>query len=124
MDNSDNVLDKIKQIFESAIPKDLPGEYPKEAMPLGTIARSLRMDRLGIITDAFYGDLDKDNQKIIVYTLLLLPPPSNSFASKYKNQSEKYYLSNEYEYEVIGYLMLKPVNVEKLFSIVGEGMFL
>ena len=112
MDNEDDFLDKIKDIFDSALAPASPGSYPKEAMPLGTYVRSIKLDRLGIITDAFYGDVDKDGVKIIVYTLLVLP--SQHELRSRNLDSYKYYLINEYEYDVIGYLMKKPIDVKSL----------
>ncbi len=42
--------------------------YPKEAVGLGTIVRSKNLDRLGVVTDAFY-----DQNKSIVYTCFFIP---------------------------------------------------
>ena len=41
--------------------------YPKEALPTGTLVRSIKKNRLGMVADAFY------DEKIIVYTILLIP---------------------------------------------------
>ena len=87
-------------------------DYPKEAMPIGTYVRSGRLDRLGFITDAFYGDVDKNNKKIIVYTILIVPKTDHM--SRMLEQNEQWYLTNEYEYEVTGYLMMHPVDVSKI----------
>jgi|TARA_B100001094_G_C17693964_1_gene559384 hypothetical protein len=98
------------------------GSYPKEAMPLGTYIRSTRFDRLGVITDAFYGDKDEDNKNIVVYTVLLFPD-ERSFTNL-SQKEDNFYLSNEYEYEVIGYLMISPVNLLKLSKDFGGNLFL
>jgi hypothetical protein len=106
---------------EEIIPKDNyeDKEIPKEAMSLGTISRAIIHDRLGVIVDAFYGDFDKNNKKIIVYSMLLFPE-SNSFIGKSSTLStDQYYLTNEYEYNVIGYLMIPPVDLDIFSHIIG-----
>jgi hypothetical protein len=114
-----DLIQRLKEAFGSVAPsKESP--YPKEAVPLGTFARATRHDKLGVVTDAFYGEVDEDGQKIIVYTILLFPD-SNPFKA---NPSEQYYVSNEYEYEIIAYLMLPPVNLAALTAQVGGGLFL
>ena len=35
-------------------------DYPKEAVALGTFVRANRFNRLGVVTDAFYGEQDKN----------------------------------------------------------------
>ena len=113
------MLEKLKDLLESAIPSGSEAEYPKEAMKKGTFVRSDRLNKLGIVTDAFYGDLDKDNQKIIIYTVLWCP--STGFNTKISSKKDLFYVSNEYEYDFIGYLMLKPVDLSKLIiSSAGE----
>jgi len=118
----DDLIQKLKDAFDAVLPPTALGEYPKEAMPIGTYVRSIRHNKLGIITDAFYGELDADNKKIIIYTILLLPG-GDSLGGSFK-KPDKYYVTNEYEYDVIGYLMIKPVNVRELASTVGGGLFL
>jgi len=114
-----DLLQKLKEAFDSLAPmKQDP--YPKEALALGTYVRAIRHDKLGVITDAFYGDLDKDGQKIIVYTILLFPG-TNHFGSA---AHEKYYVSNEYEYDTIAYLMLPPTDLASLTAKLGGGLFL
>ena len=120
MNDSDDILNKMKKVFESVLPSPSTDEYPKEAMPLGTWVRSERLGRLGVITDAFYGDVDNAGQKIIVYTLLLFPR-SNNYGTSSRSK-ENFYLTNEYEYEVIGYLMMNPINLDKLSPYLG-GIF-
>mgnify|MGYP003120812001 CR=1 len=120
-DNKDSdLIRKLKDAFDSLVPeKDTL--YPKEALPLGTYVRAKRHDKLGVITDAFYGEVDEAGQKIIVYTILLFPNPHTYFGVSGKDQ---YYVSNEYEYEVIGYLMIPPANLTALTSELGGGLFL
>lgn len=120
-DKDGDLIKKLKEAFDSLDPiKDTA--YPKEAMPLGTFVRSIRHKRLGVVTDAFYGDVDLDNKKIVVYTILLFP---NTYSYlKSSTDTEKYYVSNEYEYEVIGYLMMPPANLAALTADIGGGLFL
>ena len=119
--NGGDILQKLKEIFEAVIPKSNEDSYPKEALPLGTYVRPTRYDKLGVITDAFYGDIDKDNQKIIVYTILLFPR-TDSFSGVPK-MSEQHYVTNEYEYEIVAYLMIPPINLAKLTAQLGGGLF-
>jgi len=97
-------------------------EYPVEAMSTGTFVQANRLKRLGIITDAFYGERDKDNNPIIIYTILLLPQSQGVRTAS--RDEEGYFLTNEYEYEVTGYLMLKPVNMKDLNIKLKGGLFL
>jgi|TARA_R110000824_G_scaffold24322_1_gene85834 hypothetical protein len=118
----DDLLQQLKEIFESVVPSTPIGEYPKDALPLGTYVRPIRHDRLGVITDAFYGDLDTQGKKIIIYTILLFPPLT-SLSPPLKN-NDQYYITNEYEYEVIAYLMIPPANLSELTKSLGGGLFL
>jgi len=118
--NDDDLVQKLKEAFDS-IGSNIPlGKYPEEAVKVGTFARAQRLDRLGIVTDAFYGDIDKDNNKIIIYTILLFPKLDR--ITRQPNHDEQYYLTNEYEYEVTAYLMIKPVDVRKLTKILSGGL--
>jgi hypothetical protein len=121
-EKDEDLVEKLKEAFSSALDTSEISSYPEEAMPLGTYARSIRHKKLGIITDAFYGDVDKDGKKIIVYTVLLLPE-FNKF-SRLSKTSEQYFLTNEYEYEMIGYLMMKPVAIKELAKTLGGNLFL
>ena len=116
----DDLIQRLKEVFDSILPPSNLEAYPKEALPVGTYVRSVRHDKLGVITDAFYGDVDKDNQKIIIYTTLLFPK-HDSF-SQIPKTSEQYYVTNEYEYEVTTYLMMTPVDVKKLMIVMEEEM--
>tara|TARA_Y100000004_G_C8742177_1_gene338831 strand:- start:60 stop:440 length:381 start_codon:yes stop_codon:yes gene_type:complete len=112
-DNKSDLYESLKKAFEDVLDSSAGGlKYPQEALPIGTIIRSTRLDKLGVIIDAFYGDLDLDNQKIITYTVLLFPDGSNKFANY--DGDEKFYVSNEYEYEIIAYLMLGKANMEEV----------
>tara|TARA_Y100000592_G_scaffold90995_1_gene150400 strand:+ start:1159 stop:1515 length:357 start_codon:yes stop_codon:yes gene_type:complete len=112
MNHEDDLFSKIKDAFDSVLAGGPIGDYPKEALPLGTWVRSNDLDRLGVITDAFYGELDKDNQKIILYTVLFFPKARN-LTPNYTNKKPQYFLSNEYEYDITAYLMIKPVDLKK-----------
>ena len=113
---------KLKEAFDSVSGQGGFPDYPKEAMPLGTIVRSHRVDTLGAIMDAFYGEKDADGQNIIIYTILLFPK-SNAFSGDFQKTGQ-YYVTNEYEYEVTGYLMMPPINITKLASNLGGGLFI
>tara|TARA_B100000212_G_C27279498_1_gene492422 strand:+ start:388 stop:768 length:381 start_codon:yes stop_codon:yes gene_type:complete len=107
------IYDSLKKVFEDILGPDAEKlKYPKEALPIGTFIRSTRLDKLGVVIDAFYGDLDLDDQKIITYTVLLFPDVSNKFSNY--DTIEKFYVSNEYEYEVIAYLMIGKANMEEV----------
>tara|TARA_E500000331_G_C16695128_1_gene471422 strand:+ start:125 stop:463 length:339 start_codon:yes stop_codon:yes gene_type:complete len=94
-------------------------DYPVEALPMGTYVRSISHNRLGIIVDAFYGENDEVGTKIIIYTVLL-SPDTDSY-NRFIDNTEPYYLSNEYEYDIIAYLMIGPAEIPHLKrSINGE----
>lgn len=114
----EDLLKNIADLFDNYSSDSNSEDIPKESMKLGTLVRSLRHDKLGIITDAYYGAMDADNKKIIIYTVFLFP--KNLFASADFDKKEQFYLSNEFEYDVIGYLMIPPVNVDKLFNQIGS----
>jgi|7_EtaG_2_1085326.scaffolds.fasta_scaffold90119_1 hypothetical protein len=117
-----DLLEKLKDVFESITGDPMPDDYPQEAMPLGTLVRANRLNRLGAITDAFYGEMDQAGQKIIIYTLLLFPKPNG--LSGVTKRSSQYYLTNEYEYEITGYLMMNPINLSKLAPDLGGNLSL
>ena len=123
-ESSNFVVEKLKEAFESVLSDDFSLEMPKEALKQGTIVKSIRHDRTGVIIDAFYGDLDQDNQKIIIYTILLLP--SNGFGSNlYSNlDSDKLYFTNEYEYDIIGFLMVPPLDISDFLKETKSGLVL
>jgi hypothetical protein len=118
-EKNDNFVEKLKKMIDSAIIPDVLSDYPPNAVPLGTFARCIRNNRLGLVMDAFYGDVDEVGEKIIVYTVLLLPK-SSPYASK-SLKNDKYYLINEYEYDIIAYLMIKPVDIKEISkNFVGD----
>jgi len=98
-------------------------DNPENALPLGTLIRSKRFDRLGAVTDSFYGDKDLDGTKIIIYTVLLFPL-SGLTRNTPEASREDYYVSNEYEYDIIAYLMMEPINLNKLVKTLGGGFLL
>lgn len=118
----ENLLNKIKEAFDSIMPEIGSVELPEESLPLGTFVRATKYDKLGIVTDAFYGDVDSDGKKIIIYTVLLFPE-RNPFGSA-TNKSEKFYVSNEYEYDVIAYLMMPPVDLSEFTMTLGGNFLL
>tara|TARA_R110000851_G_C12722546_1_gene528643 strand:+ start:23 stop:415 length:393 start_codon:yes stop_codon:yes gene_type:complete len=117
----DRLVDRLKRGSSGKIPDSAGGKYPKEALPRGTYARSVRFDQLGVITDAFYGELDADKQKIIIYTILLFP--FSGSLSRPATNPGKYFITNEYEYEIIAYLMMNPVNLDQFTASLGRELF-
>jgi len=115
--NDEDLLQKIKDACENLASAKTVMDYPKEALPLGTWVRSHRLDRLGVVTDAFYGELDVNSQKIIIYTVLLFP--KMQWAVPGDMQNTEYHMSNEYEYEVTAFLMINPVNLKSLTKQLG-----
>ena len=114
---ADQTLDK--DLTPSLPPVEMGEIYPKEAMKPGTYVRVHRLSRLGLIDDAFYGALDEDENRIIIYTIVLLPVNARD---RYNTPEEmSYALTNEYEYEVTGFLMIKPVDMEKLNNSLSGG---
>ena len=121
-DDSD-LINRLKDVFKDYLPNsDALGHqnYPKEALPVGTIVRSITHDRLGAISDAFYGDLDKDNKKIIIYTILLFPEAKQAYG---KLDSNRFYVSNEYEYDIVAFLMMPKIDMKELASSMNLGVF-
>ena len=117
--SDDDILERIKEAFDAIAPIGPPGEYPDEALPTGTYVKTKRQNALGIITDAFYGDLDADNQKIIIYTVLLLPNGHKDYKS---SEVSRYYLTNEYEYEITAFLMIRPIDMLHVNKILRGGI--
>ena len=118
----EDLIQRLKEIFDAVLPPPPVGDYPKEALPLGTYVRPIHHDKLGVITDAFYGELDADNNKIIVYTILLFPQVDPLMLSP--KQTDQYYLTNEYEYEIIAYLMIEPADLSTLTAELGGKLVL
>jgi hypothetical protein len=109
----ESIKERVTKKSISSIVSDLESkDYPKGAVPVGTYARSIRLKRLGIIIDAFYGEEDLDGNKIIIYTVFLFPPYNRQPLST--SSQDEYYISNEYEYEIIAYLMMNPVDISKV----------
>jgi|TARA_B110000211_G_C13539676_1_gene318844 hypothetical protein len=121
-DDKDLIQKPLKELEPKVATNTDDGSYPKNALKLGTFVRSLSHDRLGVVTDAFYGESDEVGEKIIVYTIILFPN-TGSIANIYK-KPENFFMSNEYEYDVIGYLMMRPVNLPKLMTGITGEMFL
>lgn len=127
MTDNELTLDAVKDLLENT--RFSVEEVPQEAMPVGTLCRSVRLNRLGVIIDAFYGGLDEDNKKIIIYSILILPESSSlGHFSEYTNNTAlkkgSFYVTNEYEYEVIGYLMIPPVDINIFSSLFGNDILL
>jgi len=93
-------------------------DYPQEALPPGTLVRSIKKDRLGMVADAYYGDLDKDKKKIIVYTILLIPD-KRDFTYLQEIEQDRLYMINEYEYDIYAYLMIPPLDFNTINDSLG-----
>jgi len=122
MTNEENkeFIQKLRENLNPSDPQIEMGEvYPKEAMKPGTYVRVNRLSRLGLIDDAFYGGLDEDENRIIIYTIVLLPVNAKDRYNTLEEMS--YALTNEYEYEVTGFLMIRPVDMEKLNNSLNGG---
>lgn len=114
--------EKLKEAFETVLSTDFSDEMPKEALKNGTIVKSLRHNRTGLIIDSFYGDLDEDNQKIIIYTILLLPNNGFGTNSYGKLDPDKHYFTNEYEYDIIAFLMVPPCDISGFLNKSATGL--
>ena len=117
----DRLINRLKKGSSGVIPDSADGEYPTTALPLGTYVRSIRFNQLGVITDAFYGELDADRQKIIIYTILLFPTLDP--LARMTTKTGKYFITNEYEYEIIAYLMVGPADLRQLTTNLGGELF-
>ena len=93
--------------------------WPKEAVPIGTLVRSIKKDSLGIVADAYYGEEDTNNKGIIIYTILLIPDKRNFLLYTQHIQEEKIFMINEYEYDIYAYLMVPPLNFNALNKALG-----
>jgi hypothetical protein len=116
--NDEDVIEKLKSVFDSVLSSG-SDDYPLEAMKPGTYVRANRLDCLGVILDAFYGDIDLDNKKIIIYTILLF---TDKFKERYQ-ENKDYYISNEYEYEVTGFLMINKIDVSGIIKRLNRRMY-
>jgi hypothetical protein len=123
-EQENDLMRRLQEAFSKVLPQSPEEQYPAEALPKGTYVRPTRINRLGVITDAFYGELDEDNQKIIIYTILLLPQNQGGPLSYIQEHKDQYYLTNEYEYEVIAYLMMSPAPISNLMAELGGGILL
>ena len=94
--SDDDLVERLKEVFNSVMPAAETGEYPKEAVPRGTYARSVRFDQLGVVTDPL---------------------------SRMTTKAGKYFITNEYEYEIIAYLMMNPVNLDQFTASLGGELF-
>tara|TARA_R110000822_G_scaffold290717_2_gene412758 strand:- start:19 stop:369 length:351 start_codon:yes stop_codon:yes gene_type:complete len=115
------MTETMLESLDALIPTADMDIYPKAALPPGTFARSVRLDRLGVIIDAFYDSEIIDGQKIIIYSILLFP--ETKYFSGQMDNIQQYDITNEYEYEVIAYLMMNRLDISKLKSYIkGEGV--
>ena len=96
--------------------------YPASAVPLGTLVRSKKLNRLGVVTDAI---LDKEG--IHYYTCFFIPntEPGMYFRNLMKHTSHDVHgiMIEESEFDLIFYLMMGTVDLDELdiFYVPGEG---
>ena len=90
--------------------------YPSHAVPLGTYIRANRYNKTGIVIDAHYEytHLNEEEQKIVIYTLLLRP-------LGYGRDNGEFIIVEESEYETICYLMMKPVKIKQILKNLDQG---
>jgi hypothetical protein len=88
--------------------------YPSEAVLPGTLIRSIKFDRLGVVTDAFEED------GIIFYTCFLMPDTSSKRVAQFRgnNLSNSLgidgFLVEESEFDIVCYLMVGRVNLDNV----------
>ena len=117
--DNEETIERLRGALEDLLPNFEQEDIPSESLPLGTYVRSVRFNTLGVIVDAFYGDVDVDGQKIIMYTILYTKNPD---PYKIESHPSQIYVSNELEYEIIGYLMIPPYDVTKIKSLMTGGI--
>ena len=120
MSSDSDFIDKLKKAFETLDPISMDSPYPKEAMEIGTLVRSKNLDQLGVIINAYYGDVDMTDKKIVIYTILLVPNKSSLYAYK-TEKNNKLFIVDEYEYDVIGYLMMDKISKQKINFLLEGG---
>jgi len=116
----EGISDVIRDVIESE-----EGEYPSEAVPKGTYVRSSRLNTLGVITDAYYSE--SYGQQVIIYSVLCLP--NTRSGDYYLNimesphiMSKELFVYDETEFDLTYYLMIPPVDMDKIqiYSTSGE----
>ena len=115
-DRKDNEEIQLTDIVESLSGLGNQSSYPNEAVPLGTFVRSVRYNRLGIVIDAYceYTYMNEEEQKIIMYTILL--PPSG-YVPSYDDQ---YLIVQESEYDTVCFLNVKPVKIKQILKSLNQ----
>ena len=118
----EGISDVIRDVIESE-----EGEYPSEAVPKGTYVRSSRLNTLGVITDAYYSE--SYGQQVIIYSVLCLP--NTRSGDYYLNimesphiMSKELFVYDETEFDLTYYLMIPPVDMDKIqiYTTSGELM--
>lgn len=95
--------------------------YPKLAVPLGTIVRSKKLNRLGVVVNAFY-----DEERVLNYTCFFVPhtAPGMYHRNLINNDNDEVQgiMYDETEFDLIFYLMVGKVNLEELdiYHVPGE----
>jgi hypothetical protein len=87
-------------------------EHPEEAVPLGTLVRSTKLNRLGIVTEAYY-----DEEKVLNYSCFFMPNTAPGMYYRNLMSGEKEIqgiISEETEFDLIFYLMVGKIDLEEL----------
>ena len=116
-DRKDNEELQLTDIVSSLSGLGDKSSYPKEAVPLGTFVRSVRYNKVGIVIDAYYEYtyMNEEEQKIVMYTLLL--PPSGYVAT----YDDQFLVIQESEYDTICFLKIKPVKIKQILKSLNHG---
>jgi hypothetical protein len=95
--------------------------YPPTAVSLGTLVRSKKLNRLGVVTSA---TLDKEN--VHHYTCFFIPntEPGMYFRNLMKHTNDEVHgvMIEESEFDLVFYLMMGTVDLDELdiFYIPGD----
>jgi len=111
-DRKDNDDLQLSDIISSLSGLGNESSYPKEAVPLGTYIRSVRYQKVGIVIDAYYEYtyMNEEEQKIVMYTLLL--PPSGFVTS----HDDQFIITQESEYDTICFLEIKRAKIKQILK--------
>jgi len=116
MSLKNDLVESINDLLDDVFNSD-KDEYPEEAVPIGTYVRSKKWDLLGVVTEAFYGEVN--NQKVIIYTVLYFPytKPGSYYLNITENFStfqNSLFVDSEVEFDLTFFLMIPPMNMEEI----------
>ena len=99
----------------------MKSSYPTSAVPLGTIVRSKKLNRLGVVTSVTI-----DKQNVHFYTCFFIPntAPGMYFRNLMKDNSDEVQgvMIEESEFDLIFYMMMGTVDLDELdiFYVPGD----